>query len=136
MSLCFNRISSKDLPKESIRKPLTQLVVERSEKYYQINFKLEFSEMTMPKVLCCSCRTRLANLDTGKLVLENFENDRQALEILPIIGDQQYSTRSIVRCKEDSRCHVCQINGSSLNNFIIKLNTHGPCNNGRVAKCK
>ena len=45
---------------------------------------------------------------------------------MPIIGDQQYSTRSIVGCKEDSCCHVCQINGSSLNNFIIKLNTHGP----------
>ena len=123
---CFNRIYSKDLPKESIRKPLTQLVVERAEKYFQINFKLELSEITMPKVLCCGCRTRLANLDTGKLALEKFENDRQALEILPIIGEQQYSTPSIVGCKEDCRCYVCQINGSSLNNFIIKLNTHGP----------
>ena len=44
---CFNRISSKDLQKESIRKPLTQLVVERAEKYFQINFKLELSEITM-----------------------------------------------------------------------------------------
>ena len=68
--------------------------------------------MAMPKVLCYGCCTRLANLDTGKLALEKFENDRQALEILPIIGDLQYSTRSIVGCKEDSRCHVCKINGS------------------------
>ena len=80
----------------------------------------------MPKVLCCGCRTRLANLDTGKLALEKFENDRRALEILSIIGEQQYSTRSIVGYKEDSRCHVCQINGTCLNNFIIKLNNHGP----------
>ena len=72
---CFNRISSKDLPKESIRKPLTQLVVERAEKYYQTNFKLELSEITMPKVLCCGCRTRFANLDTGKFAFEKFEND-------------------------------------------------------------
>ena len=80
----------------------------------------------MPKVLRYGCRTRLANLDVGKLALEKFENDRQALEILPIIGDQQYSTRSIVGSTEDCRCHFSQINGSSLNNFIIKLNTHGP----------
>ena len=46
---CFNRISSKVLPKESIRKPLTQLVVERAEKYYQINFKLELQKWQCPK---------------------------------------------------------------------------------------
>ena len=118
---CFNRIPSKVLPKESIRKPLTQLVVERAEKYYQLNFKLELSDMTMPKVLCCGCRTRLANLDTGKLALCKFENDRQTLEILPSIEDQQYSIRNKVGSKVHNCCHVCQINGSSLNNFIVKL---------------
>ena len=96
---CFNIIYSKDLPKESIRKYLTQLVVEETT--------VELTEITMLKILCCGCSTRLAILDTSKLALEKFENDRQALKILHIIGDQQYSTRSIVGCKEDNRCHVC-----------------------------
>ena len=33
--------------------------------------------MTMPRVLCCGRRTRTRNLDTGKLVWDKFENNRQ-----------------------------------------------------------
>ena len=123
---CFNRLSSQTIPKEAIRKPPTQLVVERALKFYQIHFKVEISDMTKPKVLCSGCRTRLANLETGKLTLEKFEKDRKNLEILPIIEDQQYGTRRITGCTSDNRCHVCQINGSCLNNCMVKLKTHGP----------
>ena len=123
---CFNRLSSQTIPKEAIRKPPTQLVVERALKFYQIHFKVEISDMTKPKVICSGCRTRLANLETGKLTLEKFEKDRKNLEILPNIEDQQYSTRRITGCTSDNRCHVCQINGSCLNNYMVKLKTHGP----------
>ena len=64
--------------------------------------------MAMPKVLCCGCCTRIVNLDTAKLILEKIEIGRQALEILPIIRDQQYSNRIIVSYKEDIRCNICE----------------------------
>ena len=69
--LCFNRISSRGVSKESVRQPLTQLVIYRVLKYYQIDFMLELADTTKPKVLCSGCRSRLANLETGKLTTEN-----------------------------------------------------------------
>ena len=68
--LCFNRTSSRGVPKESVRQPLTQLVIYRALKYYQIDFMLELADTTKPKVLRSGCRTRLANLETGKLTTE------------------------------------------------------------------
>ena len=39
--------------------------------------------------------------------------------------EDQYHTRGTVRCRPENRCHVCQINASSLNNFWVKLECYG-----------
>ena len=51
---------------------------------------------------------------------EKWNKDRPDIEILPMIEDQ-YHTRGTVGCRPENRCHVCQINASSLNNFLVKL---------------
>ena len=124
--LCFNRTSSRGVPKESVRQPLTQLVIYRELKYYQIDFMLELADTTKPKVLCSGCRSRLANLGTGKLPTEKWEDDRTKIEILPSIEEQQCGTRRTMGCKMDNRCYVCQINVSSPNNFLTKLKANAP----------
>ena len=50
--------------------------------YYQIDFMLELADTTKPKVLCSCCRSRLANLETGRLTTEKWEKDRAKIEIL------------------------------------------------------
>ena len=124
--LCFNRTSSRGIPKESVRQPLTQLAINRALKYYQIDFMQELADTTKPKVLCSGCRSRLANLETGKLTTEKWEDDHAKIAILPYIEEQQSSTRGTIRCKMENRCYVCQINASSLNNFLTKLKANAP----------
>ena len=66
-----------------------QLVIYRALKYYQIDFMLELADTTKPKVLCSGCRSRLANLEIGKLTTEKWEDDRTKIEILHSIEEQQ-----------------------------------------------
>ena len=120
--LCFNRTSSRGVSKESVRQPLTQLVIYRALKYYQIDFMLELADTTKPKVLCSGCRSRLANLETGKLTTEKWEDDRTKIEILPSIEEQQCGTRRTMGCKMDNRYYVCQINVS--HSYSIKYDNN------------
>ena len=46
---------------------------------------LELADTTKPKVLCSGCRTRLANLETGKLTTEKWEDDRTKIEIYLVL---------------------------------------------------
>ena len=116
-----NQQSSKAMPKESHRLPLTQLVIDRALKQYQIDFRFEISDLKKPKVLYSGCRTRLANLETGKMAGKKWNKDRPDIDSLPMIEDE-YLTRGTVGCSPEDRCHVCQINASSLNNFLVKFN--------------
>ena len=100
--------------------------VYRALEYYQIDFMLELADTTKPKVLCSGCQSRLANLETGKLITEKWVDDRTKIEISPIIEEQQCGTRRTMGCKMDNRCYVCQINVSSLNNFLTKLKANAP----------
>ena len=54
------------MPKESRKQPLTQLIIDRALKKYQIDFRFEISDLKKPKAPCSGCRTRLANHETGK----------------------------------------------------------------------
>ena len=64
---------------------------------------LELADTTKSKVLCSGCRSRLANLETGKLTIEKWEDDRTNL---PSIEEQQCGTRRTMGCKMDNRCYV------------------------------
>ena len=123
--LYFNRTSSREKPKASVRQPLTQLVINR-ELNYQIGFMQELAGTNKPKVLCSGCRSPLAILETGKLTTEKWENDRTKIEILPSIEEQQCSTRGTISCKIENSCYVYQIIASLLNNFLIKLKANAP----------
>ena len=59
----------------------------------------EFVDTTKPKVLYSGFRSRLANLETGKLTTEKWGDDRAKIEILPSIEEQQPSTRRTIRYK-------------------------------------
>ena len=87
---------------------------------------LELADTTKPKVLCSGCRSRLASLETVKLTTEKWEDNRAKIQILLSIEQQQCSTRGTIRCKMENRCYVCQINASSLNNFLTKLIVNAP----------
>ena len=86
----------------------------------------ELADTTKPKVLCSGSRSRLANLERGKLTTEKWEDDHAKIAILPCIEEQQSSTRGTIRCKMENRCYVCQINASSLNDFLTKLKANAP----------
>ena len=121
---CSNQLSSKAMPKESRRQLLTQLVIDRALKQYQIDFKFQISDLKKPKALCSGCRTRLANLETGKMTGEKWKNDCLDIEILPMIEDQ-YHPRGTIGCRPENRCNVCQINALSLNNFLEYVKCYG-----------
>ena len=117
---CYNRLASKALPKESLRQPPSQLVSNRAHKYYQVDFASEVSDLLKPKVICSICRARLSNLETGKLTITKWEQDRSNVEFSRIIEESLCITRSTVGCNVEYRCHVCQIFASSLSNYMNK----------------
>ena len=84
---------------ECVRQSLPQLVIIRAIKYFQINFIPELADTTKLKVLCSGCRSRLANLETGKLTTERWKYDRAKTEIRPSFEDQQCSTRGTISCQ-------------------------------------
>ena len=67
----------------------THLVMNRALKYNQVDFMQELADTTRPKVPCSGCRSRLANVETGKLTTEKWEGDRAKIEIIPSIEEQQ-----------------------------------------------
>ena len=124
--LCYKRLTSKALPRESLRQPPSQLISKRAQEYYQINFTSEIADLCKPKVLCSICRARLSNLETGKLTIEKWEKYRPNVEFLPRVVDNLCITRSTLGCNSENRCQICQINASSLSNFMVKYKDQAP----------
>ena len=77
---CYNRLTSKTLPSESLRQPPSQLISKRAQKFYQKNFGSEIADLNKPQVICSTCWARLSNLETGKLSLKKWEKDRPNVE--------------------------------------------------------
>ena len=103
-----------------------QLISKRAQEYYQINFTSEIADLCKPKVFCSICRARLSNLETGKLTIEKWEKDRPNVEFLPRVVDNLCITRSTLGCNSENRCQICQINASSLSNFMVKYTNQTP----------
>ena len=123
---CYKRLTSKALPRESLRQPPSQMICKRAQEYYQINFGSEIADLCKPKVLCSICRARLSNLETGKLTIKKWEKDRPNVEFLPTTVDNLCITRTTLGCNSENRCQVCQINASSLSNYIVKYKNQVP----------
>ena len=60
------------------------------------------------KVICILCRGQLSNLDTGKLTLEKWEQDRPNVEFLLTIEENLCSTQSTLRCNSENLCNICK----------------------------
>ena len=102
------------------------MISKRAQEYYQINFTSEIADLCKPKVLCSICRARLSKLETGKLTIEKREKDRPNVEFLPRVVDNICITRSTLGCNSENRCQICQINASSLSNFMVKYKNQAP----------
>ena len=107
-----------------LRQPPSQLISKRAQEYYQINFTSEIADLCKP--LCSICRARLSNLETGKLTIEKWKKDRPNDEFLPRVVDNLCITRSTLGCNSENRCQICQINASSLSNFMVKYKNQTP----------
>ena len=47
---CYNRLTSKALPSKFLRQPPSQLVSNRAQKYYQVNFASEVGNLQNPRL--------------------------------------------------------------------------------------
>ncbi|EER18744.1 hypothetical protein Pmar_PMAR006364 [Perkinsus marinus ATCC 50983] len=124
--LCFNRLPVKD--RKSIGRAPTDLVCDRSKQYYQIDFKRELTNLTLPKVLCPTCTRRLADFASKKKdPAEWDEKTRHFVDALQRDHDS-IKTRSTVLCSADNRCRICQIasSRSSTQAMRSKSTTPGP----------
>ena len=127
---CYIRVSSKDKPKKHLRQPPTNLVIDRASKHYNIDFSAEIMDLNKPKVLCCSCRSRLTDLENGKLSNHKWTYDRANIESRLNIEMPFYITSNAYICSPTDRCHICKIYASSVNNHLSKHKMQGP-NPGR-----
>ena len=73
--LCYRRISGTDGTRK--RQPLSFIIVKRSKRLYEIDFSLEFLDLSKPNTLCASCKRRLARLDSGEITLLTQERWRK-----------------------------------------------------------
>ena len=127
---CYIRLSPKDLPKKNLRQPPTNLVIDRAYKFYNIDLRAEIIDLFKPKVFCCSCRSRLSDLESGKLNIHKWLSDRSNIESNLNVEIPCNITRKAILCVPTDRCHLCKIYSSSMNNHLSKLKTQGP-NPGR-----
>ena len=95
--LCYGRIASKVLPKDFLRQPPSQLVPNRTQNCYLVDFALEVCNLLKLKEICSICQTRLSNLETGKLTITKGNYvDRTKVEFMRSIEESLCITRSIV----------------------------------------
>ena len=118
------------MPKKNLRLTPTNLVIERAYKFYNIDLRAEIVDLYKPKVFCSSCRSRLSDLESGKLRTEKWHSDRSNIESNPNVEMPYKITRKTIPCTHADRCHLCKIYSSSINNYQSKLKTQGP-NPGR-----
>ena len=93
---CYQRISG---TASSIKKqPLSLLVIDRTNKFYGIDFSFELTDLSKPKSLCSSCKRRLVRLDSGEITQEKWNELRSSIEFQPKLGKSLRDTRQTVLC--------------------------------------
>ena len=128
----YIRLLPKDLPKKNLRQPLTNLVIDRAYKFYNIDLRAEIIDLFKPKVFCCSCtrRSRLSDLGSCKLNIHKWHSDRSNIEYNLNVEIPCNITRKAILCVPTDRCHIFKIYSSSMNNHLSKIKTQDP-NPGR-----